>query len=246
VSLGRRSVLITGAGGGIGRAIARTLANDGFRIFLNSRHSASLQAVADEISMSGGDVAMVPGDITIEQDRRDVFSKLDNPLFGFVHAACPPLEEMWFSRTSLDHLRKHWALAVEGPAALLQLILPSMAAAREGSIVWILTSAVIGRPPRELSAYVSAKMAALGLLRCLAVEYAAKGIRVNGVSPGLVPTSLTSEVPQQIIELYKKGVPMGRLATSEDVAAAVRYFLSADSCFVTGSNLPVTGGTSFL
>jgi NAD(P)-dependent dehydrogenase (short-subunit alcohol dehydrogenase family) len=121
-----------------------------------------------------------------------------------------------------------------------------MIEARRGAVVWVLTTATIGAPPKQMSAYASGKMAALGLMRCLAAEYASKGIRFNAVSPGFTETPLTATTPAEVRELYRKAIPMGRLASPEDTASAVSYLVSEGSAFVTGVNLPVCGGAVML
>jgi 3-oxoacyl-[acyl-carrier protein] reductase len=106
----------------------------------------------------------------------------------------------------------------------------------------VLSSVTLGVPPPDKSPYVTAKYGLLGLARSLAVELAAKGMRVNCVSPGFTRTFLTAGVDERVQELIARSVPMKRLSTPEDVAAAVAFLVSPDSAYITGVNLPVSGG----
>jgi len=237
------AVLVTGATGGLGRAVSRRLAEDGFALALNyhCRH-AEARLLAEEIAVRGATAMLLPADLTEEGERNKLLDRLPVPLFGLVHAAAGRLETDWFLRTAPAAFADHWKLAVEAPAALLRGVLPAMLEARRGSVVWLLTTAILGVPPKHMCAYVSAKMAALGLMRCLAHEYAARGVRFNAVSPGFTETGLTASIPQQIKDLYRKQIPMGRFATPEEVAASVSYLLSEEAAFITGVNVPVAGG----
>ena len=90
--------------------------------------------------------------------------------------------------------------------------------------------------------YVIGKFGLLGLTRALAVEWAAEGIRVNGVAPSLIETDMTSHLNDRVFKLEASKTPLRRLAAPEDVAAAVSYLASKDAAFLTGIVIPVTGG----
>lgn len=239
-----RAVLVTGAAGGIGRAVSARLATEGYTVVLNDvAKPQGLQDLAEAIQVRGGHAIVIEGNITVDREREHIVESLPSPIYALVHCAVAPLEEKWFLRTQLEAFERHWDVAVRAPVCLLQHLMPGMIEVRRGSIVWILTSATIGVPPRQMSAYLSAKMAAWGLIRALAVEYASKNVRINAVSPGFTETALTSGTPPAIRDLYRKAVPMGRLATPEDTAAAVSFLVSDEAAFVTGVNLPVCGGS---
>lgn len=244
---GNPGALVTGAAGGIGRVVSSRLALDGFRVFLNDvGKQQELALLASSIADSGGSAVPVEGDITQEAGCDMVAASLQSPVQVFVHCAVAPLDERWFLKTPVEHFNRQWELAVRAPVLLLQRILPPMIEVRRGAVVWVLSTATIGAPPKQMSAYASGKMAALGLMHCLAAEYASKGIRFNAVSPGFTETALTANTPPAVRDLYRKAIPMGRLARPEDTASAISYLVSEESNFVTGVNLPVCGGALML
>ena len=244
---GSPGALVTGAAGGIGKAVSSRLARDGFRVFLNDvGKQQEIGLLASNIADSGGCAVAVEGDITQEAGIDAIIASLQSPMQAFIHCAVAPLEERWFLKTPVENFNRQWELAVRAPVCILQRILPAMLEVRRGAVVWVLTTATVGAPPKQMSAYASGKMAALGLMRCLAAEYASKGIRFNAVSPAFTETPLTAATPAAVRELYRKAIPMGRLASPEDTASAVSYLVSEDSSFVTGLNLPVCGGAVML
>ena len=182
----RGTVLLTRATGGFGRAIARRLAGDGYDLVLSYRSNReAARAIEAELQAMGSSPQLIAADLSTADGLQQLIEDLPGPLSGFVHAATEPLDEAWFLRSKPEALARQWRVAVEAPAAILRRILPDMVVARRGAVVWFLTSAILGAPPKFLSAYVSAKMGALGLMRSLAIEYASKGIRFNAISPGL-------------------------------------------------------------
>lgn len=95
-----------------------------------------------------------------------------------------------------------------------------------------------------MAPYVTGKHALLGFCRSLAVELAAKRIRVNCVSPGLVSTPLTAHLDSKHLELLGRSVPLGHLGTADEAAQVINFLLGAESAFVTGTNVPVAGGAA--
>jgi len=142
--------------------------------------------------------------------------------------------------SNAEHLREHWAVSIEAFHQIASTVVPLMTSG--GSIVTILTQSVYDVPAPRLSAYVSAKMALWGLTRSLAAEYGPKGIRCNAVSPGLINTPFTSDVPVRFKQIEEAGNPLRRLCTVADIANAVAFLCGPEGSFINGINLPVTGG----
>ena len=109
-------------------------------------------------------------------------------------------------------------------------------------LVVLLTEACLGKPPSGIASYVTAKYALLGFTKCLAVELARYRCTVNMISPGVLKTELTADFPDKLIEMEIQNNPLGRIATTDDVANLVVFLLGEESTFINGVNIPVNGG----
>jgi 3-oxoacyl-[acyl-carrier protein] reductase len=240
-----QNILVTGAVGGIGRQICLRLASEGARVWLNYHtQEAAALALRSELERHNYRARLAQADVTNPEQVARLLAEIGEAggVQALVHAVSAPLTDVKFRNTEWAAFERHWRVNVQSAYLLTQGLLSANTDKRLESIVFILSSATLGIPPVEKSAYVTAKYALLGLARSLALELAPKGIRVNCVSPGFTATPLTAYVDDRIKELIVRSVPMKRLATPDDVAAAVSYLVSKDAAYVTGVNLPVTGG----
>ena len=243
--LENRRVLVTGGATGIGRQICLRLCSEGAHVWINYRtRKNQALALKAELERMGGSAWLGQADVS---DREQVDALLEGVaqkggIHSLIHAASAPLVDKRFRKTEWEAFNRHWEVAVHAAYLLIQKSLVLEADARIESVVFILSSATLGVPPVDMSPYVSAKYALLGLARCLAVELASRGVRVNCVSPGFTPTHLTDHVDERIQQVIARSVPMKRLCSPQDVAAAVAFLVSADSSYLTGVNLPVCGG----
>jgi len=244
-----RVAVVTGAGRGIGRGIAIGLAEAGCDVVVTARRTHEIEAVAHEIQHLGRRAIAVPGDIRLPETSRAVaaaaveaFGKLDiwvNNAGGAEDRTMRQLavtpDDAW-----ADQIGLNLDATFFGARAALEHL------GSGGSIINI-TSMVAGRPSANNGPYAAAKAAAVQLTTTLAAEQAARGIRVNCVSPGPVPTEVFMEalhLTEAALPAVAAMVPLGRLGTPEDVAAAVVYLCSPAAAWVTGHNLVVTGGMS--
>lgn len=120
--------------------------------------------------------------------------------------------------------------------------LPKMGKRGSGKVVVMLTSCTIGMPPKFMSQYVVAKYALLGLMKSMAVEFAAKGINVNGISPSMMETKFLEKIDDKIIEMNKDASPLKRNVKLEEVVPAIHFLLSEGSDYMNGVNLNLTDG----
>lgn len=240
-----KRVLVTGGATGLGRAICLRLGREGARVIVNYRtHQQEAATLKAELESLGAACSLLQADV---RDAKQVAALLESVgreggIHSLVHAASPPLTETTFRRTEWDSFLAHWETAVHAAYLLVRGSHALKTEAHLDSVVFVLSSVTLGKPPARSSPYVTAKFALLGLARCLAVELAPKGIRVNCVSPGFAKTSLTAHVDERIVDLISRANPMQRLCTPEDVAGAVAFLVSQESSYLTGVNLPVCGG----
>ena len=234
--------LVTGAGRGIGRAIALTLAGAGAEIVVNSRTPAELDAVAREIAARGGRAWALPFDVTDSAAARTAIAgigRLDILVNNAGMNRPQPFLEV--DDTTLDHMI---ALNIKAAFVVAQAAARQMVEAGAGVIVNMSSQMGHVGSERSRTAYVMTKHAVEGLTKAMAVELAPKGVRVVSIAPTFVLTPLTKpffddpETRKWIIDR----IPLGRAGTVEEVASAVVFLCSPAAALVTGSSLLADGG----
>lgn len=240
-----KNILVTGGATGIGREICTRLASEGAGVWINYRmNKEEAISLKSEIDKAGTQARLGFGDVSDPAQVESLIGEIagDGGVHSLVHSVSAPLNDLKFSKTDWSEFISHYQASVQGAYLLVRGLMSLRTERRLESVVFILSSSVLGVPPSGKSAYVSAKYALLGLAKCLAVELAPKGVRVNCVSPGFTNTRLTANVDERIQEMIVRSVPLNRLCRPEDVAAAVSFLLSKDADYLTGVNLPVCGG----
>lgn len=127
---------------------------------------------------------------------------------------------------------------------ICKAFLPKMAKARYGRVLFMLTSYLLGVPPKNTAAYVMAKSTLQGLAKSLAADYASFGITVNCVMPSMMETKFLADTSDLIVQASAEANPMGRNAHVEDVVPAMAFLVSDEAAFITGVTLPITGGSA--
>jgi len=235
---GKCAYVLGAAGrGNMGQAIARRFAAEGARVAVGGRHMNELATLAGEI----GGIA-VRCDIT---RMAEIQASVDAVLEKFGHLDIAVNSTGWglltpFEKTSEHDLDKIIALQFKGPYQFMQVLVGKMSSS--ASIIQI-SSAAATLLTGNHHAYIGTKAGIDHVVRGVADEFGARGIRVNSISPGLTESPMTGEylaIPG-MREVFLKEYPLGRLNTSDDIAAAA-VFLASDECFMTGQNLQVNGG----
>ena len=236
-----RVALVTGAGGGIGRAIAERLASEGASVLINDRDAELCARVATEL---GGVPA--PGDVTSPADMEAVIAlaeRLDIVVNNAGVTRDAPIHRM----TDAD-----WNIvqdvALRGAFNVCRAAAPLLRGESDHHRKVVnITSAVALYGARGASNYCAAKAGLIGLTKSLAREWARDRINVNAVAPGLISgTGLTDAKPQDLIERVAASIPLGRAGTPADVAATVAFLASPDSDYMTGQVLELHGGAEVL
>lgn len=243
--VGRSTALVTGAGRGLGAAIATALAADGYAVAVNDLpDSPGAAGVVDAVRAAGGSAVLAPGDVTTPEGVRAVVSAAEDglgPVGVLVPCATGPQPEVPVDRMTWDDLLLPLRFFTLSPLLLVQAVLPGMRAAGGGRVVMV-GSDLAQRTDVGWSAYSGAKAAQLALVRTWARELAPDGVTVNAVAPGWIPVERHDGTPPEFLEAYTARVPLGRMGTPADVAAAVVWLVSAGASFVTGEQVTVNGG----
>jgi len=240
-----RVALVTGSSRGLGSAIARRLARDGFSVAVNSASDTALaEAVVSGIRASGAAAAAFTADVTDEGEVEGLVGAVTKdlgPIDVLVLNATGPQPEAALLQVEWEEHASQLDFFVKSPVLLGRAVIPGMKARGWGRIVQI-DSEIADQPPPGRSAYATAKSAQIGLTRSWARELAPLGITVNSVAPGFIPVERHADVGEEIRRHYVETVPTGRFGTPEEVAHAVSFFASDEAGFVTGQRLAVNGG----
>ncbi len=236
-----KSVIVTGAAKGIGRACAELFAREGARLVLNDIDEPGLQQTAANLG-DGVEVVTVLGDVSVEEDaRRIVAAAIES--FGAVdslvaNAGIIPLSGI--EQASVEEWEQ--VMAIDGRGMFLTCKFAVEAMGPEGGSIICLSSisGLAGQSSQAASG--PAKFVASGLTKHLAVELAPRNIRVNAVAPGTIRTEAVAALPEDYVEPMRAAHPMGRLGEPSEVAEAICFLASDAASFITGAILPVDGG----
>ena len=243
--LGGKSAVVTGAAKGIGRATAELFASEGARLVVNDVDEAGLKDLEEKLSGQGAEVVSVVGDVSDVDDARGIIGAAVDS-FGRVdvlvaNAGVIPLNNI------VDATPEDWdhVMAVDGRGMFLtcKYAIEAMLEQEEpgGSIICLSSISGLAGQAQQ-STYGPAKFVASGITKHLAVEWAARGIRVNAVAPGTITTEAVAELPEEYKAPMKEAHPIGRLGDPSEVANAILFLASDEASFVTGTILPVDGG----
>jgi 3-oxoacyl-[acyl-carrier protein] reductase len=163
----------------------------------------------------------------------------------FVHLPGLKLRYERFTKFDWEHFETDLRIQVQSAVILLKRFLPLMVKLPGARIVFVSSSVTRGVPPKFMSMYTVVKQAQLGLMRSLAAEYAESGVGVNAVSPGMVETRFLENIPHTVREMSAAASPRHRNASPKDVVDAIEFLLSPKAGYITGIELPVTGGAVY-
>jgi NAD(P)-dependent dehydrogenase (short-subunit alcohol dehydrogenase family) len=244
-----RVAVITGAGSGIGAAIATLFAAEGARIAAEDIDANGLADTAAAIGAIGGETITVVGDVTDTGAVRDGVARIMSE-WGQIDilVTCSGVSVGGTVATIDEALwDRVFAINVKGTYLWIHEAIPHMIARRSGSIITLGSQLVVSSGGNN-AAYIASKGAIVSLTRTMAVDHAAHGIRVNALMPGVIDTPMSRrslkryDDPAATRERWARRHAMGRFGTPEEVAKAALFLASDDSSFTTGSQLFIDGG----
>lgn len=251
-SLENKVVIVTGAGQGIGREIARTLAYHGAKVAINDVQEDNVRQTVLEICENGGIAMEAPADVTVESQVKDMVGKVvdawggigclvNNAAVLILHGGSKvPVWQMEVNEWDLT-----MAVNLRGTFLCSKYVLKSMigASGEDRRIINLSSGAAKLGGYIASSAYVTSKAGVIGFTKIMAREAALYGITVNAIAPGMVdaPMMRLSTPPEKDFEA-SRAVPLGRLGTPQEIANVVLFLCSKESSYITGATLDVNGG----
>jgi 3-oxoacyl-[acyl-carrier protein] reductase len=239
-----RIVLVTGAGGGLGKHIAGCFARSGATVIVNDLNAAAADQVATELNSEGLKALAVAADITNEADVDELFTKVEAQL-GQIDTVVAnatgrqvsePIENLdW------DYYQSMVDFFIKSPYLLSRRALPTMKATGFGRIINI-ASEVFAEGANVSTAYTAAKGGQIGFTRSLSTEVSSSGITVNAVAPGFIPVERHAHLPKEVFDGYLATIPVGRFGTPSDIGWTAVFLASVEAGFITGETIHVNGG----
>lgn len=239
-----KTVLITGASRGIGKATAEAFAKDGYRVIINCFQSEKeAEQLCEELKGNGCDCLTVQADVSKEVQVSDMMGNIRNfssHIDVLVNNAGVDLQKMLIDTTQ-DEWDRLFDINVKGMFNCCRAVLPEMVKRKYGKIVNISSILGVNGASCEV-AYSATKAAVIGFTKALAKEVGPCGINVNCVAPGVVMTDMMRKLGEKALQSLKEATSLGVIGTPEDIAESVLFLASDKSKFTTGQILSPNGG----
>ena len=238
-----RVALVTGAAQGIGKEIAKVLAQEGADVALADLNPEALDLAAAEVAESGGRTWALPVDVSLFDAAREAVEKVvaEAGRVDILVNNAGITRDSLLLRMKEDDWDKVMAVNLKGAFNFCKAVVPGMVKKRWGRIVNM--SSVVGAMGNVGQVnYGASKAGLIGLTKSLAREVAVRNVTVNAVAPGFIDTAMTQALPEKIKEALLVQIPAGRLGRIEDVAAATLFLASPAADYITGQVLHVNGG----
>ncbi|WP_110112768.1 SDR family oxidoreductase [Bacillus sp. CGMCC 1.16541] len=233
--------LITGASGGIGTAIAKQLAEDGYSLLLHyHQNETAARILKEELTKMTRTILLVQADLSTQEGIDSFLSQVSVPIDVCIHNSGNALTGLVTDHTNKE-IDAMICLHVTAPYKITKALLPDMVRKKEGNVVMI--SSIWGLMGASYEVlYSMVKGAQNTFVKALAKEVALSNIRVNAVAPGAIQTNMLSDYTDEDLALLKEEIPAGRLGKTSEVAQAVSFLVSQKSSYITGQVLSVNGG----
>ncbi|MEH6450100.1 MAG: SDR family oxidoreductase [Oleispira sp.] len=241
----REIILIIGASSDIGLNLIKNLDKDILILAHYNTMSASLQEFSEN---SVHELVLLKANLSHEDEVHTLLDTIEEN-YGIpnkiVSLAAAPFENIRFKDIKWSNFEKDININLRATVLILSRFLPKLAKEKKGKVVIMLSSCVIGVPPKALTQYTTIKYALLGLVKSLASEYASKNIQINSISPSMIDTKFLKTINHKLVDLNAYNHPLKRNAQVDDITPFIKILLSPESDYINGVNIPITGGSIF-
>ncbi len=240
-----KTAMVIGGTGGIGKATCIQLAKEGYNLIIHYNNNKILaEELKTEVEKYNQKAIIVSANILNDSEIKEMVSKgirAFNKIDVLVNCAATVIPNIKFKDLVWSDYFKQIEINIKSTFTIIHAVVPEMIKNGYGKIINI-GSFSTEKPNADWSHYITAKSALIGLTKSLAFELAPKGVRINMVTPSLVNTELTADIPEKIKLLTAAQTPLRRLALAEDVAGVICFLASNKSDFLAGENIRVNGG----
>ncbi len=239
--------LITGASSQVGMAYIKRLdatASGKVTVIAHYANSSTgLEALQKELV--NVDLHLVQADLSLADGADKVCAFVKEREFvvtHVLHLAAPAFSHVKIKKWDEEKVRKEMQIQFFSFASIMKELLPKMAKAGYGRVCVMLSSYVLGTPPKFMSDYVAVKSALLGYVKAAAAEYGDKGVCINGISPNMMETKFLQNIDEKIVQMTAESSAMKRNIRVDETVSGIAYLLSDEASYVNGTNLNLSGG----
>ncbi len=237
-----KTYLITGATSDIGYELIQTLNKNNAKFLLQGL--SGLEKLKIFCKENNVDAEFFDVNLSSDEETDNFVEKLkEYSPTHFIHLPALRVINTKFKNFDEERFLMDINVQIMSAIKICKVIMPKMAKSKYGRILFMATSYVLSNPPKNTAAYIMSKNALVGLMKSLATDYAPNGVTVNSVSPSMIETKFLEETSHIIVESAAASHPMKRNATVKDVVPAMAFLLSDEASYITGVNLPITGGS---
>ena len=243
--MSKNIILIIGASSDLGLNLIKNISEEALIIAHYNSSDVKLLELSKKIT---NELVTLRADLLKEDEINDFLNAIELN-YGIpnkiVHLAANKVKNIRFKDVSWSDFEKDIHISLKSAVLILNRFLPKMAKLKKGKVLIMLSSYVLGVPPKALSHYTSIKYAMLGLVKSLASEYADKNIQINAISPSMIDTKFLSNINEKFVELNAYNHPLKRNANVDDITPIMKILMSEETNYMNGVNIPITGGSTF-
>ena len=238
-------VLIIGASSDIGINLIKKIDE---KCLIIAHYNSSDEKLLELTKVLSNEMVMIQADLSSENE---ILHMLDSIELNYgipskiILLAASKVRNIRFKDTLWSDFDRDIKISLKSSVLILNRFLPKLAKEKNGKVVLMLSSYVLGVPPKALAHYTTIKYALLGLVKSLSSEYADKNIQINAISPSMIDTKFLTNINEKIIELNSYNHPLKRNALVNDITPIIKMLISEESDYINGINIPIAGGDIF-
>lgn len=241
----KEALLVTGSTSDLGYGYLKKFKNKNITII--AFYYDFEERLDDLIENYGLNIVKIYFDFLCLDNMEEKVKKLSEKYFisKVLHLSAPIVKQERFNKISKEVFYNDFTIQVVSLVEILKVVLLRMKKEKKGKILVVLTSYIVGAPPKFLSSYVTSKYAMMGFLKSLVSEYGQFNIQINGISPSMIQSKFLNNMDERVVEMGIEKHPMKRTVTIDEVAETIDYLFFNNNSFLNGNNILLTGGENF-